>query len=99
MRFMCCNLQCFGLVVAFVFVACAAADEPDKPNVFASRRAGDSPPAHLLPVKEPPPSLVADGIALVGQENTVWYEPADLFLTAFRLADDDPRKSAEAVKG
>ena len=88
-----------GLLL-LVHGVCLLADEPaDKPNVFASRRAEDSPPAQPEPVKQPPPSLVADGIAFVGQENTVWYEPADLFLTAFRFADDDPRKGADAVTG
>ncbi len=48
---------------------------------------------------QPSPRLVEDGVALVGADNTIWNEQLDLFLTAFRWADDDPRKSAAAVTG
>lgn len=47
----------------------------------------------------PRPQLVANGIALVGPENTVWDERQDLFLSAFRCAADDPRKKLPAASG
>ncbi len=40
-----------------------------------------------------------DGVARVGSDNTVWLPQFDLFQTAFRFADDDPRISEGAVKG
>ncbi len=49
--------------------------------------------------KSPTPRLVENGVATVGTDNTVWNEGQDLFLSAFRLADDDPRKRASAVEG
>lgn len=50
-----------------------------------------------LPVAEP--RLVKDQVALVGPENTAWDPQAGMFSVAFRFADDDPRKKAEAVTG
>jgi hypothetical protein len=49
--------------------------------------------------KSPTPRLIENAIALVSTDNAIWDEPQDLFRVAFRLAEDDPRKSAPAVEG
>jgi YD repeat-containing protein len=45
------------------------------------------------------PRLVEKNTVEVGLDNTAWDAQTRLFRPAFRFADDDPRKSAEAVTG
>ena len=48
---------------------------------------------------EPTPSLIADGVARVDQDNTVWNPQTGLFDIRFRLPAGYPRKTMDAVKG
>ena len=89
--------RCFLSIVLFLSWAGAAiaqatpADRPaEEANIF------------LKPEKAPvraEPRLIAKNVAEVGLENTAWDAQLQQFKPAFRFADGDPRKSAEAVTG
>jgi hypothetical protein len=59
-----------------------------------AKLAAENPPE----VAAPAPKLIDNGVARVDQDNTVWNPKLAAFQIAFRLADDDPRRTAEAVK-
>ncbi|HEX5102577.1 MAG TPA: hypothetical protein VFV87_02120 [Pirellulaceae bacterium] len=85
----------FQLLLSFCSQASIAQQPPaeksgDKTNIFRQ-------PEELPATAEP--RLVEKNVALVGPENTAWDAKASLFRPAFRFADDDQRKSAEAVTG
>jgi hypothetical protein len=47
---------------------------------------------------EPKTKPIENGVARVDQDNTVWNPKLAAFQVAFRLAEDDPRRTAEALK-
>jgi YD repeat-containing protein len=87
-----------GYVLGTIVLCCGnalAQDAPAKaPNVFDLPRDGTA-SAEAPAV----PRLVENGIALVSTDNTTWDAKQSVFRTAFRWADDDPRKTAAAVEG
>jgi YD repeat-containing protein len=62
----------------------------EKPNFFVK--------TEQAPAKAEP-RLVERNTAVVGMDNTAWDAGPRLFRPAFRFADEDPRKTAEAVTG